>query len=225
MPKTFVVSLGGSLICPNDFDFNFLKKFKHTILRYIKKKNKFAIICGGGKLARTFQETASRSKKLSNDELDWFGIHATKINAHLMNSMFKGYSENFIVSNPTLKLSLKKSIVITSGWKPGWSTDYVAVLLAKNLKVKEVINMSNVDYVYDKDPKKFKNAKKLEKLRWKEYIKMTGAKWKAGMNVPFDPMASKEAQSSKIRVYIIGKNLKNLENLLDNKRFKGTVIS
>src|SRR3989344_1431939 len=225
MPKTFVVSLGGSLICPNDFDFSFLKKFRTTILKYVKKKNKFAIICGGGKLARAFQEIASKSSKLSNDEFDRLGIHATKINAHLVKSIFNKHAEDPIISNPTKKLKMKKNIAIASGWKPGWSTDYVAVLLAKNLRANEVINMSNVDYVYNKDPKKFKNAKKLEKIRWKDYLKMTGTKWKAGMNVPFDPIAAKEAQSSRIKVYIVGKNLKNLENLLDNKRFKGTVIS
>ena len=53
---------------------------------------------------------------------------------------------------------------------------------------------------------------------------MTGTKWKAGMNVPFDPIAAKEAQKSKIKVDIIGKNLRNFENLLTKRKFKGTVI-
>ena len=224
MPKTIVLSLGGSLICPDGFDFVFLKKLKQVIERYIKKNNKFVIICGGGKLARTFQEIASKSSKLSNEELDWLGIHATKINAYIVKSIFGNNTENFIVSNPTKKISLKKNILIASGWKPGWSTDYDAALLAKNLKIREVINMSNIDYVYDKDPRKFKAAKKIEKLKWHNYLKMTGTKWKAGMNVPFDPIAAKEAKKSKIRVYMIGNDLKNFENLLENKKFEGTII-
>ncbi|MBI2655721.1 UMP kinase [Candidatus Woesearchaeota archaeon] len=224
MPKTIVLSLGGSLICPNDFDFDFLKKIRQLIERYAKKNYKFVIICGGGKLARTFQEIAYKSSKLSNDELDWLGIHATKINAYLVKSMFGNLAENLVVSNPTQKISLKKNILVASGWKPGWSTDYDAVLLAKNLKVKEVINMSNIDYVYDKDPRKFRVAKKIENLKWRDYLKMTGTKWKAGMNVPFDPIAAKEARKSKIKVNIIGNNLENFENLLNNKPFKGTTI-
>ena len=162
MPKTIILSLGGSLICPDGFDFAFLRKIKLVIEKYAKKNHKFVIICGGGKLARTFQEIASSSSKLSNEELDWLGIHATKINAYLVKSMLGNNAENFIVSNPTQKISLKKNILIASGWKPGWSTDYDAVLLAKNFKVREVINMSNIDYVYDKDPRKFKAAKKLK---------------------------------------------------------------
>jgi len=118
----------------------------------------------------------------------------------------------------------RKNIVIAAGWLPGWSTDYDAVLLAKNLGVREIINMSNVDYVYDKDPKKHKNSKKIQKISWDGYLRLISQKWKAGMNVPFDPVAAKEARKSKMRVNIIGNNLKNLENLLDGKKFKGTTI-
>lgn len=224
MPKIIVLSLGGSLICPNDFDFYFLKKLNHVIEKYAKKNHRFAIICGGGKLARNFQEIASQSSKLGNEELDWLGIHATKINAYLVRSIMGNMAENFVVSNPSKKIRFKKNILIASGWKPGWSTDYDAVLLAKNLKIREVINMSNIDYVYDKDPRKFRAAKKIEKLKWNTYLKMTGTKWKAGMNVPFDPIAAKEAQKSKIKVYLIGNNLRNFENLLSNNPFKGTTI-
>lgn len=223
--KTFILSLGGSLICPNGFDFDFLKKFRHAIEIYIKRNYKFVIVCGGGKLARAFQEIASKNKNLNNEELDWLGIHATKINAYIVKSIFGNNAENSVISNPTQKISFKKNILVVSGWKPGWSTDYDAVLLAKNLKVKEVINMSNIDYIYDKDPKKFKDAKKIERIKWNNYLKMTGTKWKAGMNVPFDPIAAKEVQKSKIKVYIIGKDLKNFQNLLENKKFKGTIVS
>lgn len=224
MPKTIILSLGGSLICPNDFDFNFLKKFKQVIEEYVKKRCKFVIICGGGRLARIFQQIASKSSKLSNDELDWLGIHATKINAHLVKSIFDNNAEGFIMSNPNQKINFKKNILIAAGWLPGCSTDYDAVLVAKNLDVKEIINMSNIDYVYDKDPKKYKDAKKIEKISWGDYSKMISQKWKAGMNVPFDPIAAKEAQKSGMKVTIIGSDLKNFENLLEGKKFKGTVM-
>ena len=74
MPKTFVISLGGSLIFPDKLDKKFLNNFKKTIEKYIKKKYKFIIICGGGKLARNFQQAASKIKKLGNREMDWLGI-------------------------------------------------------------------------------------------------------------------------------------------------------
>ncbi|MBI2541852.1 UMP kinase [Candidatus Woesearchaeota archaeon] len=224
MPKIIIISLGGSLICPDNFDFNFLKRFGQVIEKYIKKGHKFAIICGGGRLARNFQQIASENRKLSNKELDWLGIYATKINAHLVKSVFGNNADNNIVSNPSSKIRFKKDVIVAAGWLPGWSTDYDAVLLAKSLKVKEVINMSNVDYLYDKDPKKYKGAKKIEKTSWQAYSKMVGQKWKAGMNAPFDPIASKEAKKSKIKAIIIGNDLNNLKHLLDGVRFKGTTI-
>ena len=224
MPKTFVLSLGGSLIFPEDLDKKFLNDFKKIIELYVKKKYKFVIVCGGGKLARNMQEVAANANNLSNEELDWIGIHATKINAHLVNSIFDKLSNELVVSNPAEKVKFKKSVIVASGWKPGWSTDYDAVLLAKNVGSRQVINMSNVEYVYDKDPRKNNNAKKIEKLSWNDYRKMSGDKWTAGLSLPFDPIASKEAQKSRIKVNIIGKNLNNLKNLLDGKKFKGTII-
>ena len=92
--------------------------------------------------------------------------------------------------------------------------------MAKNIKTEEIINMSNVNYVYDKAPRKHRDAKKIESIRWKNFTKLVGSKWKAGMHAPFDPVAAKEAEKSKLKVYIIGRDLRNLENLLNGKKFK-----
>ena len=224
MPKKIIISLGGSLIFPEYLDKSFLIDFKKIIKKYVKKRYKFIIICGGGKLARNFQQVASKVRKLSNDELDWLGIYATRINAHLLRAVFGDMANDFIVTNPNDKINFKKNIIIAAGWIPGWSTDYDAMLLAKNLGIREIVNMSNVDYVYDKDPKKHRDAKKIEKISWKDFMKLINQKWKPGINVPFDPVAAKEAQKSKLRVYVIGKDLKNLENLLEGKKFRGTTI-
>ena len=225
MPRTVVLSLGGSLIYPDGIDVDFLKNFRKTVEKYIKKGFRFVIYCGGGRLARNIQSAASKIAELSDKELDWLGIHATKLNAQLIRAIFKDWAEDSIVDNPTLKIRFKKNILVAGGWLPGCSTDYDAVLMAKNLRIKEIINISNVEYVYDKDPKKHVNAKKMEKMSWVEFGKLVGTKWKAGMNAPFDPIASIEARKLNMKAYIIGKDLTNLENLLDGKKFRGTVIS
>lgn len=224
MAKIIVLSLGGSLIYPDEIDKAFLLKFKKTIEKYIKRGYKFVVYCGGGALARMMQQEASKAKKLGNEQLDEVGIIATKMNAAIVRALFKEYAEDFIVENPGKKINFRKKIIVAAGWKPGWSTDYDAVIMAKNIKAKEVINMSNVDYVYNKDPRKYRDAKKIESVRWKNFMKLVGKKWKAGMHAPFDPIAAKEAQKSKLKVYIIGRDLKNLENLLSGKKFNGTII-
>lgn len=218
------MSLGGSVIVPDKIDANFLKGFKKIINKHTKEGYKFAIICGGGRLARDYQEMASKISKQSNEYLDWLGIHATKMNAWFMKAVFGKDAEKFIVDDPRKKVKFTRNILIAGGWKPGWSTDYDAVLLAKNIGVKTIINMSNIDYLYDKDPKKYGNAKKIKNISWKEYREISGNEWKAGLNAPFDPIAAKEAEKSKLKVIIIGKDLRNFESLLQNEKFEGTII-
>jgi uridylate kinase len=108
MIKTKIDTVKGfqDFLPPESLKRNVVKK---TIEKYIKKKYKFVIICGGGKLARGFQEVASKSKKLSNQELDWLGIYATKINAFLLKSIFNEHAENEIISNPNQKIKFRKT--------------------------------------------------------------------------------------------------------------------
>jgi len=226
--KTVIISLGGSLIVPDEIDWKFVKDFKKLIEKYIKKKCKFIIITGGGKICRKYQDAASKITKLTDDDRDWLGIHTTRLNAHFIRTVFRKYAHPRINKNPNdLEdfYNFKESILVAAGWKPGFSTDYDAVLLAKYLGFKTVVNFSNIDYVYDKDPNKFKDVKKIESISWKDYRKMVGDKWDPGMNAPFDPIASKLAQEENIEVAIMnGKNLENLENYLEGKKFKGTII-
>ena len=222
--KTIIISLGGSIIVPDKINTNFLKNFKKLILKFIKKNYRFVIYCGGGNIARNYQKAASAIGNISEEDLDWIGIHTTRLNAHLLRTIFKEHSEPAVVKNPKKKIKFNKKILIAAGWKPGWSKDYDAVLLAKNLGIKKVINITNIDYVYDKDPKKFKNAKPFKKITWKNFRKLVGSKWKAGLCMPFDPIAAKEAEKIKLKVIVLGKNLNNLSNLLKNKNFEGTII-
>ena len=50
--KTIVISLGGSIVVPEEIDIKFLTEFKNMIERLIKKGYRFIIICGGGSIAR-----------------------------------------------------------------------------------------------------------------------------------------------------------------------------
>lgn len=223
--KTIVISLGGSLIVPSTIDVNFLKKFKQLILKFVKTK-KFIIICGGGKTSRIYQKAAAKITKLTAEDIDWLGIHATRLNAHLLRAIFRKYAHPKVIRNPEEKINLKKPLLIAAGYEPGCSTDYDAVMLAKKFRVKTLLNLTDTDYVYNKDPEKYKDAKPFKQMNWKEYRKIAGSKWDPGLNVPFDPVAAKEAEKINLRVVVMnGRNIKNLENFLSGKDFKGTVIS
>lgn len=211
---------------PDQIDANFLKRFREIILNHLNA-SRFIIICGGGKTARRYQEAASAVMQLGPDDKDWIGIHSTRLNGQLIKTIFKNMAYPKVIRNPTEKITLKdkERIVIAAGWKPGASTDYDAVLLAKNFKVKMLINLTNVDYVYNKNPKKYADARPVKAIAWKAFRKIVGDKWDPGANVPFDPVASKLAEKLKLKVIIAnGKNLQNLDEILHNRRFIGTTV-
>lgn len=220
-----IISVGGSLIVPDAIDIGFLKNFKNLILRYSRRGYKFVIICGGGRTARTYQEAARALTNLTNEDIDWLGIHGTRINAHLLRAIFYKEAHPRIIKNPRKKIKFKESVLIAAGWKPGFSTDYDAVLLAKNLGAKKIVNLTNIDYVYNKNPKKFSDARPIKKISWAEFRKMIPDHWDPGLHSPFDPIASREAEKLDLEVVIInGNKLENFKNYLTNKKFLGTKI-
>ena len=223
MEEKIVISLGGSLVFPkkDKIDVSFLKKFKKIILWLLRKKKKIALVVGGGKIARFYQKILFHFDKNKNNA-DKIGIILTRANAFLVKSLFQKKAE-FL--NWEDKIFFKKKIIVLGGKKPGFSTDYCTVLLAKKLKVKEIINLSNVDFIYNKDPKKFKDAKPIKEAKWKEIEKIFKKEWKPGLSLPFDPKAFQLAKKEKMTLYFLnGKKLKNLKNFFEEKKFKGTKI-
>ena len=154
--QTIIISLGGSLIVQDKVNTSYLQQFKTLIEKHLKTK-RIVLVCGGGKTARTYQEAFK-----DDERKDWIGIAATQLNAYFMQLLLAQHSHRTIIRDPTEKITTKSKLIIASGWKPGFTTDMDAVLLAKQLKSKQVINITNIDYVYDKDPKKSKNAKKIK---------------------------------------------------------------
>ncbi|MEI7891093.1 MAG: UMP kinase [bacterium] len=226
--KTIVISLGGSLIVPDEIDWKFVKQFKKVIENGITKGFRFIIVAGGGRTARKYIEAGAKVGDIDNEDKDWIGIHATRMNAHFIRTIFKKHAHPTINKNPydlESFLKAKESILVAAGYKPGNSTDYIAVLLAKHFDVKNIANLSNIDHAYDKDPRKFKDAKKIKEINWTEFQKIVGDTWDPGANVPFDPIASKLAAKEGMEVVILnGKKLANFEKYLNGENFVGTII-
>ena len=221
-----VVSVGGSLIVPDQIDIDFLTRFKALILEKVQRGLSFSIITGGGKTARRYQDAAQAVTSLSSQDLDWLGIHSTRLNGQLLRNIFVGYAHAQVIKNPTIDIDAEEPVIIAAGWQPGCSTDYDAVLIAKNVGATRLVNLSNIDYVYDADPHKNPNAKKIEKISWAEFRKLIPDHWDPGLSSPFDPVAAKEAETLGLEVAIInGAKLDEFSNYLDGKPFVGTVIS
>ncbi|MBU4369911.1 UMP kinase [Patescibacteria group bacterium] len=226
--KTIILSLGGSLIVPQGkIAVNFLKNFRKLVIKLLKQGYKIVIITGGGGVNRQYNKGAQKIAKIKDLDLDWLGISITKVNAELVRTIFSQYAYKKVLSNPNYPINqVPNQLIIASGWKPGCSSDKDAVLWAKNLKAETIINMSDINYVYDKDPGKYADAKPLKQVSWKDFLKIVGTKWSPRTSAPFGPPASKLAYKLKLKVIVLnGKKLKNLENCLKGKNFQGTVIS
>jgi len=186
---------------------------------------KVIIVTGGGSVCRKYIQAARDLGINDQEALDWIGIAATNMNEMFVKEMFAKYVKNVKISKNHNKKISSWRILVGSGIAPGHSTDMDAVLLAKTYKADYVINLTDVEYVYTADPKKDKNAKPLKQLSWAEYKKCIGGEWVPGLHTPFDPVASKLAEKSGLKVVILNaKKLDNLDAFLNGKEFIGSVI-
>ena len=220
-----VISLGGSLIIPDEIDVAFLNLFVKTIKEYTAKGFNFLIITGGGKICRRYMDSIRQVVETTNEDLDWIGIATTRLNAEFIRICFGDLAYEKIVLDPDAIPRTDRPIIVGGGWKPGNSSDLAAVHCAKSIGSKKILNLSNIDYVYDKDPKTNSNAKPIKEITWIDFMLLFPNDWIPGRNIPFDPIASCEAESLGYEVVILnGKNIDNLKACLDGKEFAGTVV-
>ncbi len=225
-----IMSIGGSLIVPNGgIATQFLTKLNSFVRTQLAEKpsRQFFLVAGGGATARHYID-AGRDvvhHELSRDDLDWLGIHSSRLNAHLIRTIFRDIAHPYIIKHYEIIRKVTEPVVVAGAWKPGWSTDYDAVLLGEDYDVPTVLNLSNIPQVYDSDPNKNADAKPIDRMTWTEFRKMVGDEWIPGMNAPFDPIAARKAQEVGIKVVVMsGENFENVENYFQGKTFVGTVI-
>lgn len=226
MKKIMVISLGGSLIIPEKMNVDFLQKFR-KILQKNYSKYKFIIICGGGTIARKYISVLKKAGK-SRKELSLAGINATRTNAEFMVQLF-GKEANSILpkSMREIKNNLSKNNVVICGalrYSPNSTSDTTASQIAKHFK-SPFINMTNVPGLYSDNPKKNPRAKFISEISWRDFEKMAlKIKYKPGQNFVLDQRAATLIRKQKISTFILGPDAKNLNNLLNGKKFIGTKI-
>ncbi|MEK7087957.1 MAG: UMP kinase [Patescibacteria group bacterium] len=227
MQSPTIISLGGSIVVPDAIDTDFIRAFRELISGEVKSGKRFIITVGGGKVCRRYQAAASSLGDVGQETLDWIGIRALSLNAELIRAIFGELAHEKVITEPFELRSASKPVVIFGAKAPGHSTDFDAVEAARETGARRVINLSNIDYVYDKDPRQFSDAKKIERATWPEFRALIPPpeKWSPGLNSPFDPIAAKRAEELGLEVAIMnGGDLENLKNYLEGKAFRGTVI-
>jgi uridylate kinase len=215
-PKTIVISLGGSVINPGEIDGKFIMEFTSLIIEQVETTNKsFIIICGGGKVAREYIK--GTPEELPNGQRDLVGIKATWLNAQVVIANMKGYapkqpSQDFYEFMENLK---NYRIIVGGGFIPSLTTDEDAAVCADYVKSPYMINITNVDGIYEEDPRKKPEAKRYEKLSYVEYMKMVLEKeTKPENSFPFTLIATKLAERAKSRVLIVNNDIEKIKKVI-----------
>ncbi len=223
---TIVIAIGGSLLVPENIDIQFLKQLKEMVKALIEQNYQIALVVGGGKTCRIYQNVAREFDNVQDVDLDWIGIKTIRLNAELLLRAFSDLDiHDNVIEDWRDAQGITESLIIVGAWKPGCSSDTDAIELAHVLGSKKVINFSNISHVYSEDPRKNPHAEKFKKLSWEEYKNLIPKDWVPGLSAPFDPVASTKAQEYGMGVAILGASLENLEHYLNGEAFEGTVIS
>ncbi len=222
---TVVLSLGGSLVNPGTPDAQYVA----SLVRLLRgMKYKFGIVVGGGRLARQWAE-AARKKGGNEFEADEAAIKATKKNAQFVIDIIKK-NVNAKVCNTfdeARKQAARHKFVVMGGTIPGITTDSDAVLLAECLGAKRVLNLSNIDGIYNDNPVRNHNAKKFRRMKYEQLIELAGKNdmRKAGTHFVFDFIACKLIARSGIETHFVhGKNLLDVRKAAEGHQHGGTVV-
>lgn len=222
--KIIVISLGGSVIVPDDIHVKYLLELKKMLE---KLDGKFVVVCGGGSVARKYISALRDAGKPSRLQ-SLMGIAVTRLNARLMTYLFgKEANEGIPMDMKHVKSLMMKNKIVFCGalrYSSRETSDGTSAKLAHYLKA-DFINITDVEGLYDKDPKKYQGASLIKEISWEDFLKRAlGIKFQAGQHFVLDQKAAFLIKKHSIPTFIVGPDLKNLGWLLRGRKFKGTRI-
>ena len=185
--RVLVKFSGEALANENGFgvDTKILKFIADEIKELIDNKVEVGIVIGGGNFIRGVN--AAKDGLIRRTSGDYMGMLATVINAIAVQEALESIglcvrvlsalkiqevAEPFIVRRANRHLEKGRVVVFASGTgNPFFTTDTAATLRAVEINADMIIKATKVDGVYDKDPNKFSDAKKLDILSYDEALK------------------------------------------------------
>lgn len=222
-----MVSLGGSVIVPDDMDDVFLRQFSEMI-EGLCERYQIYLVCGGGKIAR-YYISVGRSLGLSEFQLDELGIMATRLNASLVTQALRERSVDKVPTEvlEAHRLERKGKVVVMGGTVPGHTTDAVSAMLAMEVRAARIINGTSVDAAYTADPRKDPQAERLSKISHQQLFELVNVGLHgAGPSNVFDRLGAQIARDNCIDIYIVnGRNLEEVRAAIEGRPIKGTVVS
>ncbi len=222
-----VVSIGGSVLIPDEKDSDYITRLGEMLGR-LSSKVKLYVVVGGGRVSRYYIELG---RLLGTDEskLDEMGVVVTRLNAKLLISALKGLANEMPPNTvkDAVNFGRKSKVVVMGGTTPGHTTDGVSAMLAEAVRAHRIVNATAVDGIYTKDPKKYDDAKRIDHLTFEQLLDMCRTKdWKAGPSNIFDALGAEVIARNSIPLLVVdGRDLSVLESAIMGDASAGTLVS
>ncbi len=226
-PRAVVVSVGGSVLLTGQDDRSYLERLS-KLLREVGRTIPLVVTTGGGHTAREYIRLG-RDLGLTEFELDEIGIEVTRLHARLLAAAVGAPTP----PHPPTTIALavhelqRASPVILGGTEPGHTTDGVASLVASRLRAARLVNATDVDGLYDEDPRTHPDARRIARTRWPEFRRrvLAATAGAAGQNFLFDRLGADTLARAGIPLWIVhGRDLTNLEAAIRGRSFDGSRV-
>jgi len=166
-------------------DTQILKYIADEIEDLVRNSVEVAVVVGGGNIIRGV--SAAQDGIIKRTSGDYMGMLATVINAVAIQEALEHngiyarvqsaikmeqIAETFIVRRAKRHLEKGRVVIFGAGTgNPFFTTDTAATLRATEIEASMIVKATKVDGVYDKDPNKFDDAKKIDELNYDEALK------------------------------------------------------
>ena len=199
-----VIRFGGSVIA-SPLNPKLIGEYAELLKKLKNEGYSVVAVTGGGEIARQFIE-AAKSLGLSEAAQDELAIKASRLVAELLQRRLGDEAcPKIPVSVKDAESYLKEGrTIIMGGLKPGITTDTVAALVARAIKADMLIKATDQEGIYTKDPRKYKDAKLLRKVKIGDLEKIFEEnRHKAGIHQILDPEAIKILKELKLKIVIV----------------------
>ena len=230
--QVMVLKVGGSIMYDKLLNINF-DLFKHLKKWYYENKDKYSkvvFVTGGGGLSRSMQERISEDFG-GEEYLHSIAMSLTQTNATILASFLEDkdiFLPKTLGDAYEFLMGSGGRTMVSGGLKVGWSTDMDAAVFADILSADRVHKISNIDYVYDKDPKEFFDAKLFKDMTWEEYFKLfnivSGEQHKPNRTMPLDVESVQFCARKGLSFFITGGNTLEEEYDINKILEQGTFI-
>jgi len=199
-----VLRIGGSVIA-SPLNPDLISKYAHLLTDLKKQGHEVALVAGGGALARNFIKVA-KDLKLDEKAQDDLAISVSRIFAQLfVKKLGKLSCKSVLLTiEEVVKCLRDGKVAVIGGLKPGMTTDTVAALIVEQTNADLLIKATDQEGIFDKDPRKYMDAVKLDHLRFEDLSRVFAEdKHKAGIHQIIDPEAVKILMRKRVRVYVV----------------------